>query len=63
MMNGIQCVFEKASDRRERSRNDGGGESWGGDAEGRVTSLEKSVQDLANGQNRIQNAVGLINKA
>ncbi|KAL1405192.1 hypothetical protein Q8F55_008817 [Vanrija albida] len=62
MLNGIQCVFEKASDRREgrgRSENAAGG-SWNGDAEGRVTNLEKSVQELANGQNQIQTALQQI---
>jgi len=59
LLNGIPCVFEKASDRRERPRNDGNNsETWSsGDAEGRVASLEKSVQELANGQSQIQSAV------
>ncbi|TXT04932.1 hypothetical protein VHUM_04015 [Vanrija humicola] len=62
LLNGIPCVFEKASDRREgrgRSENAPGG-GWNGDAEGRVTNLEKSVQELANGQSQIQTALQQI---
>lgn len=54
LLNGIQCVFEKAERREARSREN---ENWPGEAEARVNTLEKSVQALASGQHQIQSAV------
>lgn len=51
-------MFEKSADRRDRTRSDApADEAWNGHAEGRVSSLEKSVKDLAKGQTQIQTAV------
>lgn len=61
-MNGIQCVFEKPSDRRDRRNDSTAPEPWGGDAEGRVSTLERSVADLASGQSQIQSAVSAANR-
>lgn len=57
LLNGITCVFEKAERRETRNRSEAAGETWSGEAEGRVSTLEKSVQALANGQSQIQSAV------
>lgn len=57
LLNGITCVFEKAERRETRNRSEAAAESWPGEAEGRVSTLEKSVQALANGQSQIQSAV------
>lgn len=60
LLNGITCVFEKAERRETRNRSEVAPESWSGEAEGRVSTLEKSVQALANGQSQIQSAVGTL---
>lgn len=61
-MNGTSCVFEKP-ERRDGRRNEGNSnDGWGGDAEGRVTTLEKSVHDLASGQHQIQSTVSVVFK-
>ncbi|BEJ18183.1 hypothetical protein CspHIS471_0704600 [Cutaneotrichosporon sp. HIS471] len=54
LLNGMTCVFEKAERREARSRDT---ETWSGEAEARVNTLEKSVQALANGQHQIQAAL------
>lgn len=59
LLNGTTCVFEKASDRKD-ARHKGAplsADAWFGTAEGRVTSLENSVKELANGQSQIQQTV------
>ncbi|KAL7423562.1 hypothetical protein Q5752_001142 [Cryptotrichosporon argae] len=60
--NGIACVFEKSSEKRDGRARTGSnaGDGWSGDAEGRVSHLERSVQDLASGQSQIQNALQQI---
>lgn len=54
LLNRITCVFEKAERRESRTRDT---ESWSGEAEARVNTLEQSVQALATGQHQIQNAL------
>lgn len=56
-MNNIPCVYEKAGDRGKGRASTSGPENFSGDAEGRVSQLENSVRDLAQGQNQIQSAV------
>ena len=60
MLNNVQCVYEKAGERKGQPRQSTSGppENFAGEAEGRVAHLENSVRDLAQGQNQIQNAVG-----
>lgn len=62
MLNNVQCVYEKAGERKgqPRASTSGPSESFPGEAEGRVAHLENSVRDLAQGQNQIQNAVSLL---
>ncbi|KLT45651.1 hypothetical protein CC85DRAFT_282270 [Cutaneotrichosporon oleaginosum] len=57
LLSGIPCVFEKAERREARSRDT---ESWPGEAEARVNTLEKSVEALANGQHQIQSMLQQI---
>lgn len=57
LVNNIPCVYEKAGDRGKGRGSTSGPEGFSGDAEGRVSQLENSVRDLAQGQNQIQNAV------
>lgn len=61
MLNNISCVYEKAGERKGHGRASMsiGPEGFSGEAEGRVTNLENSVRDLAQGQSQIQNAVSL----
>lgn len=61
MLNNIPCVYEKAGERKTQGRaSTSGPDGFSGEAEGRVTHLENSVRDLAQGQNQIQNAVSLF---
>lgn len=60
LLNNIPCVYEKAGDRGKGRASTSGPEAFASEAEGRVSHLENSVRDLAQGQNQIQNAVSLI---
>lgn len=57
LINGTPCVFEKPERRDGRNRNDSSSHDGWNDAEGRVSTLEKSVHELASGQNQIQSTV------
>ncbi|ORX34127.1 hypothetical protein BD324DRAFT_636719 [Kockovaella imperatae] len=60
LANKIPCIFEKTSDRASRRRGSAVGDAFPTEAEGRVLHLERSVRDLAHGQNQIQSALQQI---
>ncbi|WVQ96974.1 hypothetical protein IAU59_004083 [Kwoniella sp. CBS 9459] len=60
LLNGTPCVFEKSQEKGARGRHGSVGQSELGGAEGRVQSLEKTVQTLAQSQDAIQSTLQQI---
>ncbi|KAK8865608.1 hypothetical protein IAR55_000752 [Kwoniella newhampshirensis] len=62
LLNGTPCVFEKASEKGARTRNESvaASETLPGEAEHRVSNLERTVQTLAQSQDQIQNTLQQI---
>ncbi|WRT65986.1 uncharacterized protein IL334_002937 [Kwoniella shivajii] len=63
LLNGVPCVFEKAAEKGNTGRNRNGSVAQSdttGEADNRVTHLEKTVQSLTQSQDQIQNVLQQI---